>query len=210
MERPKREEFEFLSGTMVQSGASGEIRGFKSLATQLRKRNWDILVDNRNQAFITPFENDFEKWEMEVKFHDKSDFLVSSRSRWTIENEDTPLMTQALERLNDRNAIGTFGSHIGINEELNCFEVKTSSELAEKKTLDAFFATVYENTELYGRWSETVQKVGSQMDHLREIKDAEDVLAESGYKDAALENRLNLLSDAFLEKYDEESVLRTD
>lgn len=195
---------------MVQSGSPKEIRGFESLTSELKSKNWDILIDKKNRAFITPFENESEKWELEVHFKNNTDYLVSSRSRWYLQEKYATLLGRTLNRMNSDFSIGVFGSELGINEDLHCFEVKTSSEFSDGKKLDSFYDTLSQNTDTYERWSDTIRSAAKHMHKLEELKDLEEKLAESNWQDEELESRLKLLSEAFLKEFDEESALRAD
>lgn len=195
---------------MVQSGASRKVKGFESLALELKSRNWDIVVDERNKAFITPFENDSEKWELEVHFTNESDYLVSSRSRWYLTENQVRMLGKTFDRLNDENSIGIFGSEIGINQNLRCFEVKTLAEIETEKALDSFFETIAENTDTYGRWSETVRDAAEHIVKLSEIKELEDRIVKTDWQNEELESRLKILTEAFLREVDEESAQRAD
>lgn len=195
---------------MVQSGASEKVEGFESLTLELKSRDWDIVVDERNKAFITPFENDSEKWELEVHFKNDSDYLVSSRSRWYLRENHAELIGRTLQRMNDEDSVSIFGTEIGINQKLRCFEVKTFSEIQSGKALDSFFETIADNTDAYGRWSGTVRDAVEFMHKLGEIKNLEDRLAETDWQNEELESRLKVLTDAFLREVDEESAQRAD
>jgi hypothetical protein len=93
---------------------------------------------------------------------------------------------------------------------LFCFEVKTRSELPEKDAVKSFFNSVEENTGLYGRWSDTVREASGNMEGLREIKKLEDQLSAAGEQNRELENRLRVMSEAFLHRIEEEDVMKTE
>jgi hypothetical protein len=197
-------------GVDSQVRARVEESPFESLTRELFARDWDMSLDRKNEAFITAFENENEKWELQVNFDDEADYLVSSRSRWSIDKEEIGVVSQALSRMNSELMIDTFGSEIGVNEDLFCFEVKTRSELPEKDAVKSFFNSVEENTGLYGRWSDTVREASGNMEGLREIKKLEDQLSAAGEQDRELENRLRVMSEAFIRRIEEEDVMKTE
>ena len=125
-------------GVDSQVRARVEESPFESLTRELFARDWDMSLDRKNEAFITAFENENEKWELQVNFDDEADYLVSSRSRWSIDKEEIGVVSQALNRMNSELMIDTFGSEIGVNEDLFCFEVKTRSELPERMLSNRF------------------------------------------------------------------------
>ena len=51
-------------------------QAFNELILELRDREWDLLIDEGSNAFITAVANEHEKWELEVQFHDESGFTT--------------------------------------------------------------------------------------------------------------------------------------
>jgi len=131
---------------------------FKSLAEELVSREWDMSVDHYNKAFITAFENDNEKWELEVQFDSEDDYLISSRSRWKIQKEQVDVLSRVIKKMNEDYLVDIFDSEIGVNEKLYCFEVKTRGELSFENPINTLFDSIEQNTSLYGSWSNTVRK----------------------------------------------------
>ncbi len=143
---------------MSESSDLNKKSRFNSLTEKLVSLDWDMSIDHLNEAFITAFENDNEKWELEVQFDSEDDYLVSSRSRWNIEKEQIDVMSRVIDRMNADYLVDTFGSEICVNKKLFCFEVKTRGELPMTQPIDSLFDAIEQNTSLYGRWSDTVRK----------------------------------------------------
>jgi hypothetical protein len=55
-----------------------------------------------------------------------------------------------------------------------------------------------------------VREASGNMEGLREIKKLEDQLAAAGEQNRELENRLRVMSEAFLHRIDEEDVMKTE
>ncbi len=146
---------------MKKMSGAGDLdnkKRFSFLAEELVSRDWDMSIDKLNKAFITAFENENEKWELEVQFDSEDDYLISSRSRWSIGKEQIKATSRVVNRMNADYLVDTFGSEIGVNDKLYCFEVKTRGELSFERPIDSLYDAIEQNTSLYGRWSDTVRK----------------------------------------------------
>ena len=92
-----------------------DIDGFNALIQELKYRDWDLLLNQDEFAFITAVANEHEKWELEVQFHDDSRFTTKSRSRWIVKDESLNRIERVINRLNfyDDDSNGRTISYLG-------------------------------------------------------------------------------------------------
>ena len=133
-------------------------QAFNELISELRDREWDLLIDEEGNAFITAVVNENEKWELEVQFHDDSRFTTKSRSRWVVKDESLNRIERAIERFNFYDEDSNDRTFWKIDKRLRSFEAITEAKVGNDLDFSYFFDAVDENTNYYQRLSDTVRK----------------------------------------------------
>ena len=136
-------------------------QAFNELISELRDREWDLLIDEGSNAFITAVTNEHEKWELEVQFHDDSRFTTKSRSRWVVKDESLNRIERAIKRFNFYDDDSNDRTIWKIDKKLQSFEAITEAKIADDVDFSYFFDAVDENTNYYQRLSDTVRKASS-------------------------------------------------
>ena len=143
---------------MSLAASDREIEGFNALIQELKNRDWDLLLNREEFAFITAVANEHEKWELEVQFHDDSRFTTKSRSRWVVKDESLNRIERAIERFNFYDDDSNGRTIWKIDKKLQSFEAITEAKIADDVDFSYFFDAVDENTNYYQRLSDTVRK----------------------------------------------------
>ena len=136
-------------------------QAFNELISELRDREWDLLIDEGSNAFITAVANEPEKWELKVQFHDDSRFTTKSRSRWIVKDESLNRMERAIKRFNFYDDDSNDRTIWKIDKKLQSFEAITEAKIADDVDFSYFFDAVDENTNYYQSLSDTVRKASS-------------------------------------------------
>ena len=137
-------------------------QAFNELISELRDREWDLLIDEGSNAFITAVANEHEKWELEVQFHDDSRFTTKSRSRWVVKDDSLNRIESVIDRLNFyENNDSNDNTIWKIDKKLRSFEAITEAKVSDDVDFSYFFDAVDENTNYYQRLSDTVRKASS-------------------------------------------------
>ena len=143
---------------MSLAASDREIEGFNALIQELKNRDWDLLLNRDESAFITAVANEHEKWELEVQFHDDSRFTTKSRSRWIVKDESLNRIERVIKRFNFYDDDSNDRTIWKIDKRLRSFETITEAEVADNVDFSYFFDAVDENTNYYQRLSDTVRK----------------------------------------------------
>jgi len=146
---------------MSLAASDREIEGFNALIQELKKRDWDLLLNREKFAFITAVANEHEKWELEVQFHDDSRFTTKSRSRWIVKDESLNRIEREIKRYNFYDNVSNDRTIWKIDKKLQSFEAITEAKIADDVDFSYFFDAVDENTNYYQRLSDTVRKASS-------------------------------------------------
>jgi len=146
---------------MSLASSDRDTEGFNALIQELKKRDWDILLNREEFAFITAVANENEKWELEVQFHDDSRFTTKSRSRWIVKEESLNRIERAIKRFNFYDDDSNDRTIWKIDKTLQSFEAITEAKVGNDVTFSYFFDAVDENTNYYQRLSDTVRKASS-------------------------------------------------
>ncbi len=136
-------------------------QAFNELISELRDREWDLLIDEGSNAFITAVANEHEKWELEVQFHDDSRFTTKSRSRWVVKDESLNRIERVIKRYNFYDDDSNDRTIWKIDKKLQSFEAITKAKVGDDVDFSYFFDAVDENTNYYQRLSDTVRKASS-------------------------------------------------
>ena len=136
-------------------------QAFNELISELRDREWDLLIDEGSNAFITAVANENEKWELEVQFHDESRFTTKSRSRWIVKDNSLNRIERVIKRLNSYDDDSNDRTIWKIDKRLRSFEAITEAEVADNVDFSYFFDAVDENTNYYQSLSDTVREASS-------------------------------------------------
>tara|TARA_B100001250_G_scaffold121446_1_gene103054 strand:- start:148 stop:654 length:507 start_codon:yes stop_codon:yes gene_type:complete len=134
---------------------------FNGLISELRDREWDLLIDEGSNAFITAVANKQEKWELEVQFHDDSRFTTKSRSRWIVKDNSLNRIERVIKRLNSFDGDSNGRTIWTIDKKLRSFEAITEAKVVEHEGFSYFFDAVDENTNYYQSLSDTVREASS-------------------------------------------------
>ena len=146
---------------MSLAASERDIEGFNELIRELKHRDWDLLLNREEFAFITAVANEHEKWELEVQFHDDSQFTTKSRSRWVVKDESLNRIERAIKRFNFYDDDSNDRTIWKIDKKLQSFEAITEAKIADDVDFSYFFDAVDENTNYYQRLSDTVRKASS-------------------------------------------------
>ena len=146
---------------MSLAASERDIEGFNALIQELKHRDWDLLLNREEFAFITAVANEHEKWELEVQFHDDSRFTTKSRSRWIVKDESLNRIERVINRLNFYDDDSNDRTIWKINKKLQSFEAITEAKVGNDLDFSYFFDAVDENTNYYQRLSDTVRKATS-------------------------------------------------
>ena len=138
-----------------------DIDGFNALIEELKYRDWDLLLNQDEFAFITAVANEHEKWELEVQFHDDSRFTTKSRSRWIVKDESLNRIERVINRLNFYDDDSNDRTIWKINNKLRSFEAITEAKVADDVDFSYFFDAVDENMNYYQSLSDTVRKAST-------------------------------------------------
>ena len=138
-----------------------DIEGFNALIQELNNRDWDLLLNQDEFAFITAVANEHEKWELEVQFHDDSRFTTKSRSRWIVKDESLNRIERVINRLNFYDDDSNGRTIWKIDKKLQSFEAITEAKVGDDVDFSYFFDAVDENTNYYQRFSDTVRKAST-------------------------------------------------
>ena len=146
---------------MSLAASDRDIESFSALIQELKKRDWDLLLNREKFAFITAIANEHEKWELEVQFHDDSRFTTKSRSRWIVKDESLNRIEGAIKRFNFYDDVSNDRTIWKIDKKLQSFEAITKAKVSDDVDFSYFFDAVDENTNYYQRLSDTVRKASS-------------------------------------------------
>jgi len=146
---------------MSLAASDRDIEGFNALIRELKHRDWDLLLNREEFAFITAVANEHEKWELEVQFHDDSRFTTKSRSRWIVKDESLNRIERVINRLNFYDDDSNDRTIWKIDNKLRSFEAITEAKVADDVDFSYFFDAVDENTNYYQRLSDTVRKAST-------------------------------------------------
>ena len=138
-----------------------DIDGFNALIEELKYRDWDLLLNQDEFAFITAVANEHEKWELEVQFHDDSRFTTKSRSRWIVKDESLNRIERVINRLNFYDDDSNGRTIWKIDKKLQSFEAITEAKVVDDVDFSYFFDAVDENTNYYQSLSDTVRKAST-------------------------------------------------
>ena len=138
-----------------------DIDGFNALIEELKYRDWDLLLNQDEFAFITAVANEHEKWELEVQFHDDSRFTTKSRSRWIVKDESLNRIERVINRLNFYDDDSNDRTIWKIDNKLRSFEAITEAKVADDVDFSYFFDAVDENMNYYQSLSDTVRKAST-------------------------------------------------
>ena len=134
---------------------------FNELISELRDREWDLLIDEGSNAFITAVANENEKWELEVQFHDESRFTTKSRSRWIVKDNSLNRIERVIKRLNSHDGDSSGRTIWKIDKRLRSFEAITEATIVDDEGFSYFFDVVDENTNYYQSLSDIVREASS-------------------------------------------------
>ena len=134
---------------------------FNELISELRDREWDLLIDEGSNAFITAVANENEKWELEVQFHDESRFTTKSRSRWIVKDNSLNRIERVIKRLNSHDGDSNGRTIWKIDKRLRSFEAITEATIVDDEGFSYFFDIVDENTNYYQSLSDTLREASS-------------------------------------------------
>ena len=146
---------------MSLAASDRDIEGFNALIRELKHRDWDLLLNREEFAFITAVANEHEKWELEVQFHDDSRFTTKSRSRWIVKDESLNRIERVINRLNFYDEDSNDRTFWKIDKRLRSFEAITEAKVGNDLDFSYFFDAVDENTNYYQRLSDTVRKAST-------------------------------------------------
>ena len=146
---------------MSLAASDRDRESFSALIQELKKRDWDLLLNREKFAFITAVANEHEKWELEVQFHDDSRFTTKSRSRWIVKDESLNRIEREIKRYNFYDNVSNDRTIWKIDKKLQSFEAITEAKIADDVDFSYFFDAVDENTNYYQRLSDTVRKASS-------------------------------------------------
>ena len=138
-----------------------DIEGFNALIQELKNRDWDLLLNQDESAFITAVANEHEKWELEVQFHDDSRFTTKSRSRWVVKDESLNRIERVINRLNFYDYDSCERTIWKIDKKLRSFEAITEAKVSDDVDFSYFFDAVDENMNYYQSLSDTVRKAST-------------------------------------------------
>ena len=136
-------------------------QAFNELISGLRDREWDLLIDEGSNAFITAVANENEKWELEVQFHDESRFTTKSRSRWIVKDESLNRIERVIKRFNFYDDDSNDRTIWKIDKRLRSFEAVTEAKVSSDVDFSYFFDAVDENTNYYQSLSDIVREASS-------------------------------------------------
>ena len=136
-------------------------QAFNELISELRDREWDLLIDEGSNAFITAVANENEKWELEVQFHDESRFTTKSRSRWIVKDNSLNRIERVIKRLNSHDGDSNGRTIWKIDKRLRSFEAITEATIVDDEGFSYFFDVVDENTKYYQSLSDIVREASS-------------------------------------------------
>jgi len=146
---------------MSLAASDRDIEGFNALIRELKHRDWDLLLNREEFAFITAVANEHEKWELEVQFHDDSRFTTKSRSRWIVKDESLNRIERVINRLNFYDDDSNDRTIWKIDNKLRSFEAITEAKVADDVDFSYFFDAVDENMNYYQSLSDTVRKAST-------------------------------------------------
>ena len=146
---------------MSLAASDRDIEGFNALIQELKNRDWDLLLNQDESAFITAVANEHEKWELEVQFHDDSRFTTKSRSRWVVKDESLNRIERVIKRFNFYDDDSNDRTIWKIDKKLQSFEAITEAKIADDVDFSYFFDAVDENMNYYQSLSDTVRKAST-------------------------------------------------
>jgi len=147
---------------MSLAASDRDIEGFNELIRELKHRDWDLLLNREEFAFITAVANEHEKWELEVQFHDDSRFTTKSRSRWIVKDDSLNRIESIIDRLNFyENNDSNDNTIWKIDKKLRSFETITEAKVTDDVDFSYFFDAVDENMNYYQSLSDTVRKAST-------------------------------------------------
>ena len=146
---------------MSLAASDRDIEGFNALIQELKNRDWDLLLNQEEFAFITAVANENEKWELEVQFHDESRFTTKSRSRWIVKDNSLNRIEGVIKRLNSYDGDSNDRTIWTIDKRLRSFEAITEAKVGNDLDFSYFFDAVDENTNYYQSLSDTVRRASS-------------------------------------------------
>ena len=146
---------------MSLAASDRDIEGFNALIRELKHRDWDLLLNREEFAFITAVANEHEKWELEVQFHDDSRFTTKSRSRWIVKDESLNRIERVINELNFYDDDSNDRTIWKIDKNLQSFEAITEAKVADDVDFSYFFDAVDENMNYYQSLSDTVRKAST-------------------------------------------------
>ena len=140
---------------MSLAASERDREGFNALIRELKHRDWDLLLNREEFAFITAVANEHEKWELEVQFHDDSRFTTKSRSRWIVKDESLNRIERVINQLNFYDDDSNDRTIWKIDKNLQSFEAITEAKVADDVDFSYFFDAVDENMNYYQSLSDT-------------------------------------------------------
>ena len=146
---------------MSLAASERDREGFNALIRELKHRDWDLLLNREEFAFITAVANEHEKWELEVQFHDDSRFTTKSRSRWIVKDESLNRIERVINQLNFYDDGSNERTIWKIDKNLQSFEAITEAKVADDVDFSYFFDAVDENMNYYQSLSDTVRKAST-------------------------------------------------
>ena len=146
---------------MSLAASDRDVEGFNALIQELINRDWDLLLNQDESAFITAVANEHEKWELEVQFHDDSRFTTKSRSRWVVKDESLNRIERVINRLNFYDNDSCERTIWKIDKKLRSFEAITEAKVSDDVDFSYFFDAVDENMNYYQSLSDTVRKAST-------------------------------------------------
>ena len=157
-------------------------QAFNELISELRDREWDLLIDEGSNAFITAVANENEKWELEVQFHDESRFTTKSRSRWIVKDNSLNRIERVIKRLNSYDGDSNDRTIWTIDKRLRSFEAITEAKVGNVLDFSYFFDAVDENTNYYQSLSETVRAASSINIEYNDLNEGNSLIPQKNVK----------------------------
>ena len=167
---------------MSLAASDRDIEGFNALIQELKNRDWDLLLNQEEFAFITAVANEHEKWELEVQFHDDSRFTTKSRSRWVVKDESLNRIERAIKRFNFYDDDSNDRTIWKIDKKLQSFEAITEAKIADDVDFSYFFDAVDENTNYYQSLSDTVREASSINIEYNDLNEGNSLIPQKNVK----------------------------
>ena len=167
---------------MSLAASDRDIEGFNALIQELKNREWDLLLNQEEFAFITAVANENEKWELEVQFHEDSRFTTKSRSRWVVKDESLNRIERAIKRFNFYDDDSNDRTIWKIDKKLQSFEAITEAKVGDDVDFSYFFDAVDENTNYYQSLSDTVREASSINIEYNDLNEGNSLIPQKNVK----------------------------